>query len=253
MSRSNNTELTNPAVRFFDWHGQDGTIAYYDKETKENVPVKLPFKFLILDKVAQVTGGIDEGNGYEGFWSNAVRNTTTQAFVVRSKRGIETQGFWQQIKGHPGVKFMTGLYIAFPLTKDEFAIGYLKIKGAALSAWIEFVKGKNTEKGAITITGNAKKKKGATTYYEPVFEYQPDVPEKVEQIAIELDVELQDYLTQYFGRHAIEEVEREYVPTNGEKAMVANHTGAFYNNAPEMPPSSDDAPTTMDELDDIPF
>lgn len=211
MSRSNQTELINPANRFFEWKGGEGVVSYYDKENQQNVTVPLPFKFLILDKVAQITGGIDRNGTYEGFWSNAIRNTKTQQFIVRSKAGVECRGFYEDIKGQPGVRFMQGLYIAYYDDDKNLVIGYLKIKGAALTAWIEFAKAhRNPYNGAFAITGNAKKKKGTTTYYEPVFEHINNVSDEADEAAKELDTHLQEYLTAYFAQAGIAEVETEY-------------------------------------------
>lgn len=237
MSRSNNTELVNPAVRFFEWSGGEGEVRYFDKslgEKGENVTVGLPFKFLVLDRVAQVTGGIDRDGTYQGFWSNAVKNLKTQGFTVRSKAGVEAQGLYEHIKGHPGIKFMTGLYIAFYDDDGSLQIGYLKIKGAALTAWIEFTKShKNIYEGAFAITGNTKKRKGSTTYYEPVFKYIDNVSEDADAMAKELDVHLQEYLTAYFAQNGIAEVETEYT---GQVMAATVNGGNYYDNPPDMPP-----------------
>lgn len=239
MSRSNNTELINPAVRFFGWSGSKGEIEYFDKtlgEKGENVTVEQPFKFLILDKVSQVTGGIDRNGTYEGFWSNAVKNTKTQQFTVRSKAGIEVQGLYENIKNYPGAKFMTGLYIAFYDEDKNLQIGYLKIKGAALTAWIEFTKAhRNIYEGAFSIDGKEKKKKGTTVYYEPVFKFSSAVSDEADEKAKELDRHLQEYLTAYFAQAGIAEAEREY----SGQAMAAVAGSNFYDNEPEMPPHGD--------------
>lgn len=205
MSRSNNTELISPAQKFFEWSGSEGTIRYFDKslgEKGENVDVPIPFKFLILDKVAQVTGGIDvDGGGYVGFWSNAIKNTKTQQLTVRSKRGVEAQGLYEEIKGLPGMKFMTGLYIAFYDENEQLQIGYLKLKGAALTAWIEFTKShRNIYEGAFGITGKEKKKKGTNNYFEPKFIFSAKVSDEADEMAKELDRHLQEYLTAYFAQ-----------------------------------------------------
>lgn len=229
MSRSNQTELINPAIRFFEWAGGEGVIRYFDKtlgEKGENVEVPLPFKFLVLDKVAQVTGGIDRDGGYTGYWSNAVKNTKTQQFTVRSKAGVEVQGLYENIKNYPGAKFMTGLYIAFYDENENLQIGYLKIKGAALTAWIEFTKShRNIYEGAFGIEGKNKQKKGSTTYYEPVFKHYPKVTDETDEAAKQLDVHLQEYLTAYFAQNGLAEVEASYTGQNGQ----------FYDQEPEMP------------------
>lgn len=243
MSRSNNTELINPAVKFFTWAGGKGAVEYFDKslgEKGENVEVDLPFKFLVLDKVSQVTGGIDRNGGYEGFWSNSIRNTKTQTFIVRSKQGIEVQGLYEHIKGHPGIRFMQGLYIAFYDEDQNLQIGYLKIKGAALTAWIEFTKAhRNIYEGAFGIKDKSKQKKGSTTYYEPVFEHYAKVSDEADEMAKELDRHLQEYLTAYFAQAGIAEVEREY--TGQAVAAAANGGGAFYDHEPDLGPEFGDA------------
>lgn len=251
MSRSNNTDLVNPAQRFFEWSGGNGTVTYYDRETKENIEVPLPFRFLVLDKVAQVGGGIDRNGQYEGFWSNAIRNTKTQPITVRSKSGVEAQGLYDQIKGTPGVKWITGLYIAYHDDDGTLIIGYLKIKGAALNAWIEFTKAhKNIYKGAFGITGSKKAKKGTNTYYEPVFEHFPKVSEESDKAAIELDVHLQEYLTAYFAR---EGVEVEYTG-NGHAIESYGHSVEDYeDDALEAEAIAAEPTIAPDADDDIPF
>lgn len=257
MSRSNKTDIINPADRFFKWSGSDGKVVFYDKETEQNVDVKMPFKFLVLDRVFQVGGGIDRNGAYSGFWSNAVRNLKTQEIVVRSKQGIEARGLYEDIKGTPGVQFLTGLYIAYYNESKEFSIGYFKLGGAALTAWIDFTKKhRDIYSGAISITGNNKCKKGTNTYFEPVFDYSATVPDDVDEAAIALDRELQTYLTAYFAQKGIEEVEAEY--TGDTKAATAKAGIVTYGTPPELEkeyeerskfaPPIDDSPT-----DDIPF
>lgn len=254
MSRSNNTELINPAIRFFDWSGEEGKIRYFDKtlgEKGENVDVPLPFKFLCLDRVAQITGGIDRNGKYEGFWSNAVRNLKTQGFVVKSKAGVEAQGLYEHIKGTPGVKFMTGLYIAFYDENAVLQIGYLKIKGAALTAWIEFTKfHRDIYAGAFAITGNNQCKKGTNTYYEPVFAHSAKVSEESDDAAKNLDVQLQEYLSAYFAQSGIEEVEVQF---SGQSQAVAANGAVVGTYADPQAPVGGFNPSDAQDDDDIPF
>jgi len=246
MSRSNQTDLINPAVRFFDWSGSDGHVSYFDKtlgEKGENVAVEMPFRFMVLDKVSQVTGGVDRDGKYEGFWSNAVKNLKTQKFIVRSKQGVEVQGLYENIKGHTGVKFMTGLYVAFHDEEKVLQIGYLKLRGAALTAWIDFTKShRNIYEGAFSITDKAKKKKGSNAYFEPVFEHIPKITEESETAAQDLDRQLQEYLTAYFAQQGIAEVEREYsgsAPATGEEPFYANEPPMNMDSEPDMAPDDD--------------
>jgi hypothetical protein len=219
MSRSNNIDLQNPAVRFFDWSakaagapitednptGLQGRLEYFDKslgdkekgEKGKNVAVKLPFRFMVLDRVVQITGGIDVGDSYENYWSNAVKNIKTQTLIVKSKRGTVAQGLYNEIKGITGVHFMTGLYIAFK-EGDDYQIGYLKLKGCALTEWIEFAP-RNIYEGAFGIVDTVAKKKGSNHFFAPVFKTYPEVSKEADAKAKELDRELQVYLSAYFA------------------------------------------------------
>jgi len=216
MSRSNpETILTNPATRFFDWAGDSGELRYYDREAKENIKVKTPFRFLVLDDVVQVGGGIKRNGSYVGYWSNAVksRELKTAVLVVRSSTNgqtrIEAEGPYEQIKAEvTGAKYIKGLYIGYLNDDKELEIGYLKFKGAALTAWIEFHKAQNLKdsfKGAFTIKGRSDElQNGNTTYYEPVFTWTDKVTEETEAAAIELDQTLQEYLVPYFAQGRVE-------------------------------------------------
>lgn len=243
MGRSNNTELVNPATRFFDWSGSTGHVVYYDKLEGVNVEVPFPFAFLVLEAVSQITGGIDNGNKYEGFWSNAVMNTKTQPFTVRSASGVVAQGLYEHIKGHPGIKYMRGLYVMFFDENKDPQIGYIRIKGAALTAWIEFTKShKDIYSGAFSFESAKKCKKGSTVYYEPVFKYHPKVSEESEAAAIDMHKHLlTTYLEPYFAQQA------------QPMAMAApsQFTGQFTGS--EEPPMPEWDVNDMDEPDSIPF
>jgi len=203
MSRSNNTDLINPAERFFEWNGKAGQIEWYDKEEKKSVVVQFPFPFLILDRVSQVTGGVDRDDTFDGYWSNAVRNLQTDIFTVRSKSGIVATGLYRDIKNVKGVKFMTGLYIAYYNDDKELTIGYLKVKGAILGAWIEFSKNKKIYEDGFVITGKTARKKGANDYFEPIFNVLSTVKPETDEAAKVLDRELQEYLKAYFAQNGI--------------------------------------------------
>jgi hypothetical protein len=98
MSRSNPTNFSSPASRFFDWAAERGELQFYDKEAKQNVTVKLPFSFLVLDEVSQVGGGVKINGKYEGYWSNAVKDLNSQIITVKSKQGIVAQGLYSELK-----------------------------------------------------------------------------------------------------------------------------------------------------------
>lgn len=202
MSRSNNTDINNPAQRFFDWKGGEGEITYYDKDKEERVSVPLPFRFLVLDRVAQVGGGIGRGQDYKGFWSNAVRDTRREPFTVRTKDGVYAEGLWKEIKDQH-TSFVTGLYIAFYDDDKNLQLGYLKLKGAANGAWIDFTNKtqKDIYKGVFTIKDRELDDSGPVKFYKPVFQWSDKVSDETNNIALSLDADvLQPYLKAYFTK-----------------------------------------------------
>lgn len=211
MSRSNNTEISNPANIFVEWSGSKACLKYFDKTkgTKgEDVFIMLPFRFLVLDKLSTVKGFSDDDQS--GYWSNEVRNVTTDGLTVRTKKGIVFSGLYKNMKLN-GASYSQSVYIAYMNEKGELTIGNFQIYGAAIGAWIDFCKGKDIYKYAVTITGSVEAKKGTNVYYVPVFSGTTDIKPETEAKAIELDKQLQEYLDAYFKRNGAEKHEEQHV------------------------------------------
>ena len=208
MSRSApvNT-LVNPAVRFIDWDSENGQFKYWDKEKKENVSIKLPVAFYVLDELATVKGFSDKHQG--GMWSNEVKNITTQNLKVvgKGKDGkpfTVAEGLYAKIKDTitaAGGKYTRSLYAAMLNDKDEYEIVNFQLKGAAFSGWLEFVQNHRGAMMADQIICNdfKREKKGATKYTIPVFTSEV-ASEEGNEAAIALDIKLQEYLTAYFEK-----------------------------------------------------
>ena len=251
MSRSEPVEhLQNPATRFFEWSGKTGKLQYYDRETKENVMVKTPFRFLVLDEVSQVGGGVkDRQKNYIGYWSNAVKDNNGILTVRSGHNGntrIEAEGTWADIKHSlAGAKYVKGLYIGYYNDDKELSIGYLKLKGAGLSAWFEFNKERRRiDVGAFTVKGRSDElQNGNTTYYEPVFEWTDNVKPETEEAAIALDVELQAYLKPYLAKGVTEAPTLETLPEPDYSGPQDEY----------IPDTTQTAPDDDEEFDSIPF
>lgn len=199
LSRPN---IKNPAVRFMQWRGGEaggGKVQYYDKETEENVDVPLPFTFLVLDELNTISGFND--NEKSSYWSNEVRNLMTDEFTVRTKSGVKARGKYAELGDvkSRGAKYAKSVYIAYKDETGEMIISNLRLMGAALTAWIEFQKKFDVSKCAVSITAAKKAKKGATTYFMPIFEGR-EMSDTTRNEAIRLDVQLQAYLDSYFVR-----------------------------------------------------
>jgi hypothetical protein len=206
MSRSNPTP-TNPAKKFFEWGGGTGTLHYYDKEKQERIEVKLPFEFLVLDELATITGFCEQDTSR--YWSNEVRSVAKDEFIVKTSAGTKEAGYYRNLTDvrSKGAKYAKSIYIAYR-EGDGLVIGNIKAYGACLTSWIEFSRKHVVTNGKVILTGSEEAKKGATTYYTPTFAYVSASDEENE-IAIELDRELQVYLSKYLSTDKPDEVQAE--------------------------------------------
>lgn len=267
MSRSNpTTNEPNPATRWYAWDGANGNVRYYDKEavdpkTQENgmtVAVRDGFTFILLDETSTIKGWNDADKC--GIGSNEVRDTRNETMTVRlfnERRTVIASGAYQQIRERvlaSGGHFTSTCYIAGKEPSGALAISALQIKGAALSEWMEF-KRKNRKavyEQAVQIKGFKEGKKGAIKYRVPVFHLKP-LSTETNAAAMELDKQLQEYLTGYFARAAKQapqtardEQPQDDGPTDQEPTPGVHNPD--YEPPPEMAPV-DDEPTD----DDNPF
>ena len=202
MSRSNNTDIPNPSVHFFNWNGDTGGFRYFDKsigEKGERVPVPLPFSFMVLDTLSTIKGYNDfEKSGY---WSNEIRDIKRDILTVKSKSGTVSKGTYEQVitdRACSGAKYCQSVYVAIKIG-GEMKIANIQMLGAALGAWIDFRKKNNVYSGAITVDSFIEGKKGKTVYQIPVFRSIP-ASDDSNAIATDLDKQLQEYLKGYFER-----------------------------------------------------
>jgi hypothetical protein len=211
MSRSNpNDHLANPATRWFEWNGEKGEVRYYDKDAKQNVSVPNGFTFLLLDQLASVRGWHESSQS--GIYSNEVKDTTKDVLVVKSfKGGTLAEGLYKDIKlevNNAGGNYNACCYIAFKDDSGALVIGSMRLKGAALGAWMEFTKAHRSDlyKGAIRIDGVTEGKKGRVVFYTPTFKVLPTTPE-TDAAAKALDAQLQDFLNAYLRRNKRDQAE----------------------------------------------
>ncbi len=218
MSLSNNNEVQNPSTRWFQWSGSEGILSYYDKEKKENIPVLLPFKFIVLDLLHTIKG-YDQASK-SGVYSNEVKDLSTERLNVRLGRESVAIGIYNvikdKIKANSG-KYAQSCYIAYKGDDGSMQIGNIMFVGSSLSGgkhmidkktekpidgWIEFSKKNKSKlnKSTITIEKNPDIcTNGATKFYAPLFDIAP-LDERVLKVAIDLDIELQGYLKAYISK-----------------------------------------------------
>lgn len=196
MSRSNPEVSQNPSVRWFEWDGENGNVRYYDKEEEKNINVDLPFTFLVLDQLGTVKGWHNESES--GIYANEVKRVDQQPLTVKAfNGGVIAEGLYTEIKDTvkaKGGRYVSSIYVAFK-KGNELVIGNLALKGAALSAWMDFTRkaGKKLYDKAVTLHDFVEGSKGSIVYRVPQFNLK-DISEETNQDAIELDKSLQEYL-----------------------------------------------------------
>lgn len=210
MSRSNPT-ITNPAKHFLKWSGSEGKLVYYDKAKQEDVEMKLPFEFLLLDQLATITGFCKPDKS--SYWSNEVRSVAQYPFTVRTSKGIKQEGLYKELADvrAKGAKYAKSLYIAY-IEDKEWCIGNIKASGAALTSWIEFSNTCAVGNGKIRVVGKKEEEGVAGPYYSPTFEWD-HATEEEDQEAVKLDQVLQKYLKTY-----LDSAQFDYVSGNSTDA-----------------------------------
>jgi len=209
MSRSNPNESvsTHICTRWLEWGGATGNLTHYDKAMKENVPVALPFTFILLDILGTVTGWHDASGS--GIVSNEMKmgDVGKGTFAVRAfkSRGDLVTGTWKHIKDRVntlGGKFTVNLYMGYR-DGDALKIGCVQFSGAALNAWVDFkdANQKDIYTKAIVITGSKDGQKGAVKFKTPTFALR-DISADSNAEAVELDRILQGFLAEKLQKPA---------------------------------------------------
>lgn len=244
MSRSNpQVNAPNPAARWYEWNGETGVVRYYDKDTKKNVDVPLPFTFLLLDELASVRGWHDDSES--GIYSNEVRDTTKDVLVVKSfKGGTLAEGYYKAIKDRvnaQGGQFVANCYVASKFNGSGLTLCSIRFKGAALGAWMEFRKANRGTlyDRAVRIVGFKEGKKGRIVFRVPTFELK-DVSKDTNDQAVALDKTLQAYMDGYLKRKTRDQAEAPSDDVHGEAQE-------------QEPPNDEDYQGPEVNDDDIPF
>lgn len=214
MSRSQPT-LINPAQHFMSWSGSTGTLQWYNKETKANVPVKLPFRFLVLDQLATIKGYNKQAKA--GYYSNEVRNTRKEELHVRLGNSTVFTGMYKNeqdvVQVPKGADYTQSVYIAHKIG-DQWVLGNINMKGSSRSAWFDFTNKYKVENGAIVMNKGEVQTAQTGDFYPPTFTYESSTTAEDTE-AIKLDERLQIYLSQYLSKP---------IETDDDKLWPSDHT-----------------------------
>lgn len=202
------SKSSNPATKFLEWKSDDKMFAYYDKEAKENVFVKLPLTFLVLEEYHTIKGFNDADQ--TGIYSNEVLQTSTDEVEVKTFKGrVIAKGLYKNIKSiveSNGGRYHKSIYA---VTKEGELVN-ISLKGASVSKWSNF-----TEKGAwkrlkdewVTIEDAEQHKKGKVEYTTPNFKFNTSLSNTEFEMVKEKATELVDYMSGCLNREEEPELE----------------------------------------------
>ena len=202
------TPATNPAEKFFQWRSNDKCFSFYNKDTKENENVPLPFKFLILDELHTVKGWSDANNG--NIIANEVKFISKETINVRcyhknnkgeSVRTNIVSGLYKDIKPEvvaAGGKYHKSIYIML----EDGTIANIQLKGAGVQAWGDFA---NKNKGRlpeewIVVKSATEGKKGSVKYTTPSFAFERTLSDTESEQADFAFNTLESYLKTYLAK-----------------------------------------------------
>jgi len=191
---------TNPSTKFIEWKSNDKGFGYYDKETKENVAIPLPFKFLVLDELHTVKGWNDASSSQIN--SNEVKFISRDEMTVKPFKGNEiAKGLYKDIKEK--IKAAGGHYVkSVYCMLEDGSIANLQLKGAACQSYGDFTaktRSRLTDEWVVVdkaIDG----KKGAVKYTTPGFAFDKSLSESEADLADEAYNILEAYLKTYLAK-----------------------------------------------------
>jgi hypothetical protein len=208
MSTSNRRQAfaqpqSNPATKFIDWKSNDKQFSYYDKETKENMAIPLPFKFLVLDELHTVKGWNDATQS--AIYSNEVKFISKETMTVKPFKGNEiAKGLYKDIKEKivsAGGHYVKSIYIML----EDGTLANLQLKGSSVQAWGEFTNKNRTRlPDEWVIVKTAKEgKKGAVKFSMPEFSFDKSLSESEIEMADDVFNTLETYLKAYLVKSEI--------------------------------------------------
>ncbi len=188
---------SNPAKRFLEWDSNNAGFKFYDKEKGANVPVKIPFKFVVLKTLHTVKGW--HGKSESGIYSNEVTDMNQVLNVKSFKGGYIASGLYRDIKD----KLQGGVYFkSIYVMLADGSIANISLKGAACAAWGEFTKkvSNRLPDEWVAVSGATDQKNGSVKYTVPAFEFKGSLKETEGQMADAAYDVLKAYFNDYLSR-----------------------------------------------------
>jgi hypothetical protein len=188
---------SNPAKRYLEWDSNAGGFKFYDKEKGQNVPVKSPFKFVVLKTLHTVKGW--HGKSESGIYSNEVTDMNQILNVKSFKGGHLVSGLYRDIKD----KLQGGVYFkSIYVMLADGSVANIALKGASCAAWGDFTKktANRLPDEWVAVMGASEQRNGSVKYTVPTFEFKGSLKAEEGQMADEAYDSLKGYLNDYLSR-----------------------------------------------------
>ena len=200
---------TNPAKKFYKWVGEHKKFSWYDKETKTNTLVDLPFRFVTLGRPLFCVKGFNEKLNI-GLYSNEVRSVKDEMTVryFDKNQPIIAKGVWADVKEKADVaggKYHLSIY-GYDLESKE--IINIDVKGNGIGEWGELFRKCSSRLAdeVVIVKGFKEGKKGSVNFTYPTFELERAVSDdELDEVIDALDV-LKKFHAEYFKGKVNEEV-----------------------------------------------
>ena len=202
MSRQSEFQTTssNPTKKYFEWKSDDKCFAYYDKETKQNVKVELPFKFLTLMEFHTIKGWNDKNQS--GVYSNEVKSIGQDELNVRLFKGNQSiKGIYKEIKDTivtMGGHYTKSIYVML----EDGSIANVNIKGSSVQSWGDFTQKTRSRLSDewIEVANAIELKKGKVEYSIPEFKFATSLSDSKWKFADNAYNQLKSYIDGYLAK-----------------------------------------------------
>jgi len=201
------TRTPNPAKFFASWDSTKKQWSFYDKVNKVDVPLPLPFAFIPLFQMTTLKGYNHKEN--KSYWSNEVKDITTEKFTVMSKNNItkevktEFVGLYSELKPliDGRANYTQSLYVGVKDNQGVLQLANIQINTSSLKSWINFVKTNDISKVAVQVASFTNEVNGAVHFTSPVYTPLPVTPQ-VDAAAGVLQKQIKEYIAIYTAEQA---------------------------------------------------
>ena len=206
---------SNPSTKYIEWKSNEKSFSFYDKETKANVTIPLPFKFLTLDELHTVKGWNDATSS--AIFSNEVKYISKDIMTVKPFKGNEiAKGLYKDIKEKivaAGAHCTKSVYIML----EDGSLANLQLKGSAVQAWGEFTQKTRSRLSDewVSVKTSKEGKKGAVKFSIPEFGFDGSLSDEQENMADDAFNTLESFLKTYLAKSEptiVEEEEDDFEP-----------------------------------------